>query len=49
LRTNSGPKVLEINASPGLVGIETATGLDIAGQIIGAIENRIMPKLMAVQ
>ena len=34
LRSKRGPLVLEVNASPGLEGIETATGLDVAGEII---------------
>jgi len=34
LRTKSGPKVLEVNANPGLEGITQATGRDIAGEII---------------
>ena len=34
IRTNSGPKVLEVNANPGLEGITKATGRDIAGEII---------------
>jgi ribosomal protein S6--L-glutamate ligase len=34
IRTNSGPKVLEVNANPGLEGITLATGRDIAGEII---------------
>jgi ribosomal protein S6--L-glutamate ligase len=34
LRTNNGPKVLEVNANPGLEGITRATGKDIAGSII---------------
>lgn len=34
LRSNTGPKILEINSSPGLQGIETATGIDVAGEII---------------
>ena len=34
LRSKRGPLVLEVNSSPGLEGIETATGLDVAGQII---------------
>lgn len=37
-----GPKIMEVNSSPGLEGIETATGLDIAGEIIGLIEDRVM-------
>lgn len=39
LRSNHGPVVLEVNSSPGLEGIETYTGLDIAGQIIEFIER----------
>jgi len=34
LRTKNGPKVLEVNANPGLEGITEATGRDIAGEII---------------
>lgn len=34
LRTKTGPKVLEVNANPGLEGITQATGRDIAGEII---------------
>jgi ribosomal protein S6--L-glutamate ligase len=39
LRSNHGPVVMEVNSSPGLEGIEGATGKDIAGQIIKFIEN----------
>ncbi|MBN2700349.1 MAG: 30S ribosomal protein S6--L-glutamate ligase [Methylohalobius sp. ZOD2] len=39
IRSNHGPLVLEVNSSPGLNGIETATGRDIAGQIIQFIEK----------
>lgn len=38
LRSNHGPVIMEVNSSPGLEGIETATGKDIAGQIIEFIE-----------
>ena len=34
-----GPLVLEVNASPGLEGIESATGIDVAGAIIAAVEK----------
>ena len=34
LETKTGPKVLEVNSSPGFEGLERATGLDIAGAII---------------
>ncbi|MGB0681175.1 MAG: 30S ribosomal protein S6--L-glutamate ligase [Magnetovibrionaceae bacterium] len=43
LRTSSGPKVLEVNSSPGLEGIEKVTGKDIAGLIIGYIEQNARP------
>lgn len=39
LQTKSGPLILEVNASPGLEGIETTTNVDIAGKIIKFIEN----------
>ena len=41
LQTSTGPKVLEVNSSPGLQGIETATGLDIAGRMIEFVEKHI--------
>ncbi|MBZ6377256.1 30S ribosomal protein S6--L-glutamate ligase [Pacificimonas flava] len=37
LRSNHGPVIMEVNSSPGLEGIENATGKDIAGQIIDYI------------
>lgn len=39
LRSNHGPVVMEVNSSPGLEGIETATGKDVAGLIIDYIEK----------
>jgi ribosomal protein S6--L-glutamate ligase len=39
LKTHAGPVVLEVNASPGLEGIEGTTGVDIAGRIIEFVEN----------
>ena len=41
LRSDRGPLVLEVNSSPGLQGIETSTGLDIASMIIEYIETHI--------
>ena len=41
LRSNDGPKVLEVNSSPGFEGVETATGKDIAGMLYEAIEKRV--------
>ena len=45
LQSKRGPLVLEVNSSPGLEGIEKATGIDIAGKIIeyvaeSALRNR---------
>ena len=39
LRSNHGPVVMEVNSSPGLEGIETATGKDVAGMMIEFIEK----------
>ncbi len=39
LRANHGPVVMEVNSSPGLEGIEAATGIDIAGKIITFLET----------
>ena len=39
LRSNHGPLVMEVNSSPGLEGIETTTGKDVAGIIIGYLEK----------
>ena len=43
LRSNHGPVVMEVNSSPGLEGIETATGVDVAGKIIEFIEKNAVP------
>lgn len=43
LRSNHGPLVMEVNSSPGLEGIEEATGKDIAGQIIRFMEANLKP------
>ncbi|MBM3583416.1 MAG: 30S ribosomal protein S6--L-glutamate ligase [Alphaproteobacteria bacterium] len=43
LRSNHGPVVMEVNSSPGLEGIERATGKDIAGTIIEFIERNAEP------
>lgn len=44
IRSNKGPLLLEVNSSPGLEGIETATNKDIAGQIIMAVEKAVLYK-----
>jgi ribosomal protein S6--L-glutamate ligase len=41
IRSKKGPLLLEVNSSPGLEGIETATGKDIAGMIISSIEKKL--------
>jgi len=41
LQSERGPLVLEVNSSPGLEGIERATGVDIAGKIIQYIEKSV--------
>ncbi|WP_394001274.1 30S ribosomal protein S6--L-glutamate ligase [Luteimonas sp. WGS1318] len=43
IRSQRGPLVLEVNASPGLEGIEAATGLDIAGGIIEHLVAHVAP------
>jgi ribosomal protein S6--L-glutamate ligase len=43
LRANHGPVVMEVNSSPGLEGIEKATGKDVAGQVIAYIEKHAAP------
>ncbi|MFB6277740.1 MAG: 30S ribosomal protein S6--L-glutamate ligase [Halothece sp.] len=43
LRSNHGPVVMEINSSPGLEGIENATGVDVAGKIIEFIQKNAVP------
>jgi ribosomal protein S6--L-glutamate ligase len=40
LRSNHGPVVMEVNSSPGLEGVENATGIDIAGKIIELLEKK---------
>lgn len=43
LRSERGPLVMEVNSSPGLEGIETSTGKDVAGMIIEYIEKNAKP------
>jgi ribosomal protein S6--L-glutamate ligase len=39
LRSDRGPLVLEVNSSPGLEGIEAASGIDVAGMVIEYVER----------
>ncbi len=41
LRSRRGPLLLEVNSSPGLEGIEAATGVDVAGAIVEYIVRRV--------
>jgi ribosomal protein S6--L-glutamate ligase len=41
LESDDGPLVMEVNSSPGLEGIETATGLDVAGAIVDYISQQV--------
>jgi ribosomal protein S6--L-glutamate ligase len=43
LRAAKGPVVMEVNSSPGLEGIEDATGVDNAAKIIAYIEKTHKP------
>ena len=43
LRSNHGPVVMEVNSSPGLEGVETATDKDIAGMVFEFIEKNARP------
>jgi ribosomal protein S6--L-glutamate ligase len=44
LQSKRGPLVLEVNSSPGLEGIEKATGIDIAGKIIDYVASTASKK-----
>ncbi len=37
-----GPVLMEVNSSPGLEGIESATGVDVAGEIVRLIEDEVL-------
>jgi ribosomal protein S6--L-glutamate ligase len=41
IRSNRGPLIMEVNASPGLEGIEATTGVNVAGEIIKFIEDSV--------
>ena len=41
LQTNEGPVVLEVNPSPGFEALESVTGIDIAGVIIGFLTSHV--------
>lgn len=41
IRSSKGPLLLEVNSSPGLEGVEGATGKDVSGLIIASIEKQL--------
>jgi len=43
LRSNHGPVIMEVNSSPGLEGLESASGKDVAGAVIDYIAKRAKP------
>ena len=45
LQSNRGPLIIEVNSSPGLEGIEGATGEDIAGKVIQYLEKNVGKKV----
>lgn len=49
LQSKSGPMVMEVNSSPGLEGIEQASGIDIARQIIHFTEENAPDSLPSVK
>jgi ribosomal protein S6--L-glutamate ligase len=42
LEGREGPMVMEVNSSPGLEGIEAATGIDVAGEVVRLIEEEVL-------
>ncbi len=40
LPSDRGPVIMEVNSSPGLEGVEAATGVDVAGAILEFLENQ---------
>jgi ribosomal protein S6--L-glutamate ligase len=42
LESDEGPQVMEVNSSPGMQGIEAATGVDVASEILANMEERLL-------
>ncbi|MFW6050044.1 MAG: RimK family alpha-L-glutamate ligase [Myxococcota bacterium] len=42
LESSDGPQVMEVNSSPGLEGVEKATGIDVADAILEHIEDQVL-------
>jgi ribosomal protein S6--L-glutamate ligase len=49
LRSKRGPLVLEVNSSPGLEGIEAATGIDVAGEVIEYLMRRVRQRKQKIR
>ncbi|WP_373497347.1 30S ribosomal protein S6--L-glutamate ligase [Aquiflexum sp.] len=49
LQSERGPLILEVNSSPGLEGIEKATGVNIGGEIVKYIEESVEKKIKKTQ
>lgn len=49
IRTSEGPKILEVNANPGLAGITEATGVDVASHIARFAEKLVKQKKWLIQ
>lgn len=49
LQSKRGPLILEVNSSPGLEGIENATGIDIAGKIVEFLEQNVSKPKKRIQ
>jgi len=49
LRSKRGPLVLEVNSSPGLEGIEAATGIDVAGAVIEYLVRRVRQRKQKIR
>lgn len=43
IRSNHGPVVVEVNSSPGLEGIESASGIDVASEVVEFLEKNASP------
>jgi len=43
IESQDGPMIMEVNSSPGLEGIQKATGLDVAGEIVRLMEREVKP------
>ena len=43
LRAGRGPVVIEVNSSPGIEGMEAASGVDVAGAMIEFLETAAKP------